>query len=114
MLDRSCILLQEDKLLNYVSAAVLNCLPEPCLPDNIRLVQIVTCGDAAAIFESLAQITSREDSLVTFDAAFDLAAKLLRCPMIAQRDFDHVSLGARYFSMIYFGDYKVSLKFSMI
>lgn len=92
MLDRSCILLHEDKLLNYVSAALLNCLKD----DDARLFPIANCGYAAGILERVAQLTNRDDLIETFEAVFDLAARLLRCPVIAERDFDQVSLAARY------------------
>ncbi|GAU93722.1 hypothetical protein RvY_05616 [Ramazzottius varieornatus] len=87
----SCILLHEDKLLNYVSAALLNCLKD----DDARLFPMANCGYAAGIFERVAQLTNRDDLIETFEAVFDLAARLLRCPVIAERDFGQVSLATR-------------------
>ncbi|XP_055353394.1 uncharacterized protein LOC129599238 [Paramacrobiotus metropolitanus] len=85
----SLIILEEDKLLNYISAAIVNCATEQ------RIEQIVDRGYAARIFERISVFGAREDSMVAFEAVFDLAGYLLQCPLVAQRDFDLLPLSAK-------------------
>lgn len=86
---RPLIILEEDKLLNYVAAAVVNCL------NQRRVEQIVDRGYAARIFERISVFGGREDSMVAYEAVFDLAGYLLECPVVAQRDYDLLTLSAR-------------------
>ncbi|OQV18966.1 putative Ataxin-10 [Hypsibius exemplaris] len=85
----SLIILEEDKLLNYVCAVIMNCLTDD------RLHQIVDRGYAARIFERISVFEAREDSLVAFDAVFDLSSHLLQCSLVAERDYDLLPLTAR-------------------